>query len=510
MSDLNPSPEFEEKVRAAMQVSDANPEFVNKLRNDLARRPVKVKSSFFLRPAWSVAFVLALAILALSVPGVASALARLFGYVPNVGLVENTGDLRMLAEPASASRDGVTLTIDSVFVYEDRVELGYHVEGLAPSNDGALAEDAQSNPTAFCGGVNVGDAPSKNGNAVLRLPDGTVLERDATGKYPRNVFSMSPVYEASVPADVMELTFVLDCIPQARRGAVPENWELPIKLARVPAGTVVGQPATAVNVTSEPVATLPASTESAAPVFPAVTVKIERMVPMDEGYIFYLSMNVEQPNPSLVSIMPINVYAVDSLGQQIPLRGNFTWQPFEHRVGSAMEFMTTSKPADGPLTLVVERAVAYFAPLHVDVPQAKPEELTFSFDAGENPQPGQTWELDQQFDIAGYKLKVTSVRTATFDDIWTPQFVDGSQGYDFGYAFTVEADPAVKMLVEMSIISDQYSCWLSNAQSNVPESSSLVYIELCKDGYPKGVVTVNLWELAVFVENTWQVVWTSQ
>ena len=96
MNDLNPSPEFEDKVRQAVDVPNANPEFVNKLRNELARGPVKMKPRLMFKPAWAVAFVLALAVLVISVPGVAAALGRIFGYLPDVGLVENTGGLRML------------------------------------------------------------------------------------------------------------------------------------------------------------------------------------------------------------------------------------------------------------------------------------------------------------------------------------------------------------------------------------------------------------------------------
>ncbi|MFM8874678.1 MAG: hypothetical protein ACKOGC_01305, partial [Anaerolineae bacterium] len=71
MSDLNSSPEFEEKVRKAMQTPEANPEFAKRLRNELVRKPVQMKTRFF-KPAWSVAFVLALAVIVVSVPGLAA------------------------------------------------------------------------------------------------------------------------------------------------------------------------------------------------------------------------------------------------------------------------------------------------------------------------------------------------------------------------------------------------------------------------------------------------------
>jgi len=40
-----------------------------------------------------------------------------------------------------------------------------------------------------------------------------------------------------------------------------------------------------------------------------------------------------------------------------------------------------------------------------------------------------------------------------------------------------------------------------------PQSSALLYTLLCRDSYPKGDVTVQIWQLSVLVENTWQVTW---
>lgn len=513
MSDMNPTPEFEEKVRKAMNVPDANPAFVNKLRYELVRRPEKVKPRFIFRPAWAVAFVLVVAVLLISVPGVAAAIGRLFGYVPGVGLVENTGNLRMLSEPVALTRDGVTLTIDSVYAYEDRVEVAYSVTGIAAQNDGTQADDATTNPTAFCGGVKVGETANTNGDARLKLPDGTILERESTGLYPKNVYAMTPVYKAVVPADVTEMTLVLKCIPWARLGAVPENWEMPFHLVSVPAGTVVGNPVIeveqpAVQPTIETSAT-PSTEEPALP-SPVVKMTIEKIVPMESATIVYFSMDMENRDPSLVSIMPASVYMIDSQGHKIEMRGNFAWQPFEHRVGSLFEYMSASKPADGPLTVVVENAVAYYAPLFVDPPQTTPEEMSFTFDAGENPQQGQTWDLNNEFAIAGYQLRVSSARAVTFEEVMAPDLFGNSQGYDFGYQFAVESNPATKMSVWMDIMSESPDCFLSNVlfdKSPIPSNSVIPFTQFCRDAYPKGLVKVTIGELSVLLEGIWQSTW---
>jgi len=502
MSDINPNPEFEEKIRRAVAVPNARPEFVNKLRNELAGRPVKMKSQFIFRPAWALAFVLALAVMIVGIPGVAAAIGKLIGYVPNVGLVENTGDLRILDQSYSMTREGVTLTINYVLVDKDHVELIYDVHGIAAANDGPRASDYQTNPKAFCGGVEIGDTYNKEGDPILKLPDGTLLERDLTGKYPQNVFAMKPVYEAHVPADVLEMTFTLKCIPNARLGAVPENWEIPFKLKAVPANVVFGNPVieveqTAVAPTIEPSDTAPSVTEK--PALPALVVgmKLEKVVPLDTGYIFYM-------------ILPTSVYLLDSQGTKEYLRGDYTWQPFEHRVGSTLGFATQSKPADGLLTLVVEDAVATYAPLYTDPPQATPEQMNFTFNVGENPHYGQAWPLDKEIDVAGYPIRITSARAANYDDIKTPELeaAFGSQGFEYGYDFSVESDPSVKFWADLQIMSEENICTTLIGNSIHPDSSSFHQVQLCRDAYPKGDIVVQVWQLSVLVEDTWQVTWT--
>jgi hypothetical protein len=499
MSELNPTPEFEEKVRKATAVPDANPEFVHKLQKELAGRPVRMKPHFRMKPAWAFAFAILLLTVIASAPMAVSALKRLLGYIPEVGVVENTGNVRMLAEPASVTRDGVTITITQAMVYADHVELTYSVQGIAESYD--TGND-------MCGYVHPNNDFWSDADADLRLPDGTIVRRDYAGTYQSaNAFAMKPVYAVAVPSDVTELTMVLRCIPFTRLGDAPENWEVPFKLVAIPDGTVIGEPVIVV----EPTVVLPVMepTEVASSVpAPVVTMTLSKIVPLDTATLVYFSMDVENGDPSLISIMPADAYLIDSQGQKIDLIGGYTWQPFEHRVGSEFEFRSETKPANGPFTVVVEKAVAYYAPLYTEPQQATPDEMSFTFDVGENPQYGQTWQIDRTIEIAGYPVHILSARAASFADIQTPEFIDGSQGYDYGYEFIVETDPSAKLLLWMDIMSESANCWLSNQNMNVPESSSINFTMLCKDGYPKGNVRVTIGELSILVDNTWQATWT--
>lgn len=499
MDEMKPTPEFEEKIRKAMHVPDANPDFVHQLRHELVKGPVLMKPRNVFRPVWVMAFVLILAILIFSVPGIAAAFGRVFGYVPEVGLVETTTGLRMLAEPVSVTREGIKLTITHVLVYEDRVELTYEVNGIDP---------VYGNTSDMCGAYHPENNFWSDADADLRLPDGTVVRRDYAGEYQsENRYAMKPIYAIHVPAEVTEMTMVLKCLPFTKLGSVPENWEVPFKLISIPAGTVLGHPVIEVEQPTQEVNASPTAEPASAP---KVTMTLERIVPTDSATIFYLNFHMADPDPSLISIMPVGAYMIDSQGQMIQLIGNFVWEPFDHQDGAPFEFVSASKPADGPLTIFVEKTVAYYMPLFTDPPQATREELSFTFDAGTDVQQGQVWTLDEGFQIAGYDLKVTSAREITYEDLQelTPLMPEDSQGFDFGYQFTAEADPAIKMNAGMDIFSDKYICVpITSAPFVLPKASSSLYNLLCKNGYPTGEITVTIWELSVLMDEELQVEW---
>ena len=160
------------------------------------------------------------------------------------------------------------------------------------------------------------------------------------------------------------------------------------------------------------------------------------------------------------------------------------------------------KPASGGLTLIVENAVFKYIPQCI---------IKLSFDAGENPQAGQIWDIEQEINIAGYKINVTSARAVTFADIqenpgsWDPQggpdYPEGSQGYDNGYLFSTETESAVSNVMRYK--SD--SCWLSDVRPAVGPNT-ILYTQLCRDGYPKGKLNVVINDLSILVKNIGQVI----
>jgi hypothetical protein len=94
----------------------------------------------------------------------------------------------------------------------------------------------------------------------------------------------------------------------------------------------------------------------------------------------------------------------------------------------------------------------------------------------------------------------------TWDDVKVPEYIDGSQGFDYGYQFAVHGDTSVKMNIEMDILAD--NCGFTVGVPFIPESSSLLNTQLCRNEYPKGLVTAYIREISVLMEGPWQASWT--
>lgn len=132
---------FEEKVNKAIGERQPNPEFVSKLGRQIAmeeqaprRKPAQL---FGLPMKWSVAAIavaaLMLVLLAVGPSKVYAQIRALFGYVPGAGIVDVSSPVRVLAEPASVTMDGVTMTIGSAILNEEETVLsGITIEGLSP------------------------------------------------------------------------------------------------------------------------------------------------------------------------------------------------------------------------------------------------------------------------------------------------------------------------------------------------------------------------------------------
>ena len=387
---------FEQEVRAAMTIADNDKKFINDLRRQvmahLAEENVKESSpnqpSFLrLHPGWTIALailtIVIISTLAIGPQRVYAEFAKLFGYIPGAGIVDQSKPIRVLAEPVSVTRDGITITVTSATLTVDRTQIQYRIFGV-PGSAYPDREDV------------VGCMPHE----YLRLADGTRLNQINGGYEP-------------VPADVNEAAYVLPCIVNTLPGKAPENWELPLHFVAAPP-----------SLTVMPVIELMPSQQSSqtqnVAEDQAITVNTE--IETSDGYILigqFLPQMVPGKSFQQTGMMKIS----DATGKNVPYA-------FPQDINENVNLSSVGIPGAGWAAQFKAAGLVY--PLKISIPgyylqqddsNAKAE---LTFDAGSDPQPGQEWKLDQKLQLNGHNLTLASITA------------DSRNGYSFN--FTVDPE----------------------------------------------------------------------
>lgn len=324
-------------------------------------------------PANTVSLPLIIALF--SVPGVASALKNLFGYIPGVGTVDQSIPLRVLAEPVTAARDGYTLTIESALLDSTHTLLNYRITGQFPTWSDPALEPATCQEFS-----------------VLRLPDGSELA------YPAREYStsegeirMKEVF-AAVPAGQNSAVLVLPCLPGLPAGVGLQNWEVPLAFAPAPPELtvfpVVEQP------TAEPQKPPEASAEN------DIRLSLQGVAELDGGYFLQTVLSWQaDPNLIDVQVFPDAIRLTDAAGQDVAVWPAEQILPPAPGQRQTMPLDLTTAPiaASGEATLVVD----YIA-------ITRPADTHFTIDLGEDPQPGQVWQVNQDEEGEGRIVKDTT------------------------------------------------------------------------------------------------------
>jgi hypothetical protein len=401
MSDRMPSQEFEEKVRAAASAHAPDAAFVNRLRSKLALKAAGRKPQlkrFTPRPAWQwalgVLVVLLIAFLALGPQRVLAAVRGLFGYIPGVGIVSQETPLRILAEPVTVERDGITLTVTQAVLSADKTVILLNVTGIpreAYPNDESIG----------C-----------MGDAALRLPDGTILEGGYIGAGGWTHFENRLEY-GSIPANVNEAVLSFDCIGFTKPGALPENWEIPLRFAPAPPGMTV---APVIELSTPAATNAPAADVTSTPVLSntmtlnGITLTLEKFVEVEDGYQLY--GNLDLSGAILLAQGYFNTMAVirmtDTNGNRIPFEAVQS-EPQDNTVYDpnkvAWIYRTNQKAFAAPLTLSLSWVEMQIAP-----------QIPFELDLGANPQIGQTWEINRDLTFEGHAIRLLSAQLVKSDD----------------------------------------------------------------------------------------------
>jgi len=400
--------EFELEVQAAMSVPEAAPQFVAELRTQLiieAERQAPPRTSRVnFRLAWAIPlvilFVLAITTLAVGPQKVWAAVRSFFGYLPGVGYVQTDGSIFVLDEAVQIEREGIQVVVEQVVADQERTVVIYKVEGLSLQAANSQGEGA---PT---GSVE-----------LLRLPDGSEVFSTSSGGSGWGVGYRSRLIFAPLPAGVGEVTLVIPRLQSMPAGVAPENWEISLNLV-LSDGEVELLPVEEI-VQPQPQGELPAEDSSAA-VEPGdeIAFSLERFVQLEDGFQLEGAVSWQGENEVSMSY-PDRILVLDANGGRVPSERISPDELFDMRSGSQQVWAlrTLGKSQPGPWTIALSQVALEIYP-----------QIHFQMDLGSAPQVGQTWPVNQTFEMNGFTVSLTSVTLQQ----------DSDQDYRLEFSFSSE------------------------------------------------------------------------
>jgi len=424
------------------------------------------------RPA--LAFLLVLLALAL-LSSVAYAIGIATGYIPGIGMVDQSTPLRVLAERVTVERDGIELTINQIVFSADKTVLVYKVEGIpadAYANDENTEEVSSyshSSVVVIEGTPDASYSIAENSNRCfteerLLLPDGSTLNiTSSEGSGWISGFEKRLVYEP-VPEELDKATFLMSCLDGTVPGRLPENWEVPLQF--VPA---------ALDLRILPVVDVSVESQYA--------MTLEKEIETDDGYILMGKFrSIGLPKYAMAQGEPRFLKITDANGQHVEIKSGFpNLDSIDVVFGEfAWGYEIKGKQHAWPLTLTLDSVSVLFYQ----------QTTEFEFDTGPASQVGQKWVLNRDILFKGYTIRVVSIERT-------------SNGYSF--IFKVEPD----VILVSAEIKDFPSSTAYSGNDGFGKGDLYTGIGF-KGEPPSGKLTIELGWLHAVVHGPWQVQWSPE
>jgi hypothetical protein len=411
MDEFLPLQELQIKVRVAAAAPLPDPEFVRALRRRVIQRGYDVGAERRQRTrlAWGIALcILILAMTGMLIAGpqnVVSALQRLLGYVPGIGIVE-TGSIRVLAEPVVVVRDGISVTLEQVVADSSHTTVVFKAEGLSIT---AANSNGEGGP--FC-----------SGTEAIRLPNGEEPAFGGGGAKGWGSGYRSTLKYGAIPSGVNEAEFVIPCLMDMPPGKAPEDWRIPFRLVPAPPDMTV-LPVEEIS-TSIPESTpLPGAPTPESGSARGITLSLEKAVSLADGYLLTGRLLWDSNIYSSVMDDMTRWKLTDADGKEIPFEQQRVSLDSAVEPGSyPWELKVNGKSFRGPLRLTMEST---------EVMLVNP--VFFSFDPGSVPMEGKEWTVNRDFEVLGLPVTILSARFLS---------KNGQQGLEFA----VRADPGIPSL----------------------------------------------------------------
>jgi len=397
------------------------------------------------RPIVAILIAL-LSLLVLS--GVVYAIGHSLGYIPGIGLVDQSAPIRVLAEPVSQTQDGITVKVEEAVLSVDKTVIKFSVDGISMA-----AANSQDLTQCADGSLSLSDGSS------IKPISGYGLNYWGSGFEARYTFG-------SLPSDVNEATFIPPCIQGYLPDAKLENWKLPLHFIPAPPEMTVMP---VIEVTPSP----QAASEN--------PLTLEKIIETDSGYILagtFSSVGLP-PNEKAVQFGQ-SPTITDASGQNVPFDfANYKLDlPAEEMRTeiSPWAFELHGKQFDWPLTIT-------FNSLAVELSDAQAQ---FEFDAGPTSKDGQVWEnLNIHFELAGHPVHVLNV-------------IRMPDSYQFNFA---TEDSTFFNAVDISIGDSTQGMTGIDGPSNFGSEAKFA------DTVPSGKMTVLLSHPVVLESVNWQLQW---
>ena len=327
----------------------------------------------------SVAVVLVLVIL-LSIPSVAMAVKRLFGYVPGTGLVEQNVPVRVLKEPVEIKTGDTTILVSQAVTDSNLTRLTYQIDNIPDSTSSNLKWE---------------DVCHALPNLVLS--DGTVLQpQTINGNSWASGLSRLLEYDA-LPAEENSIKMTFACIEAGPVTDALSNIELQLEFIPAP------EDMTVFEVVELPTPTLDASqTELPANAASPISLVLNKYVQTDENLILLGALQTDATDFRLSLLESDAIHLIDKVGNEIPLEEDYSLTDPEATTSAAqslpLTYRTAGRYLPGEASLIID---------YVWVQQST--NASFTFDAGSNPQPGQTWTVNQPLNANGRTFQIKEV-----------------------------------------------------------------------------------------------------
>ena len=332
----------------------------------LERKPLMTT----LRARPVVAILIALLIL-LALSSVVYALGRAFGYIPGVGLVDQSVTIRVLAEPVTVKQQGISVTISKIIADSTRTFITYRVDGIPFIENEADA-------CAFL--------------PEMRLPDGSQLENIGGGEgipVIRNGnfmhFEADYVY-SPVPYGSNHVTFMVSCVLPKATGSI--DWEIPLIL--VPAPANYATPVVEIAVTADGAKN-------------KTGLHLEKVLEFADSYVLVgkFSDGGDLPGPLYMSTASDSEYLPhieDANGNSVSFKVREDLRPDPDWDVAYYWAYEIPKPVATPVKITVDR-----------VKISKHDTAQFKFDTGDHPQVMQKWDLNLPVKLGPSEFVVDSV-----------------------------------------------------------------------------------------------------